>query len=102
MRLPLPVVSSDLFTVIRDSNEMISEASTIGDSVMSSRVYDDACDTGFKIRSERTGEVITVTFREVDFSGDEEHSAEWIYAPTAESIKRNPRLTGWIVRILND
>jgi hypothetical protein len=45
------------------------------------------------------------TFRLVGMtrSADEDNELlEWVYGPTAESLKAHPRLDGWKVVILND
>lgn len=57
--LPLPTHSGSLFTWT--GNKGVVEASTLGPQ-HTGRVWNDACDGGFNVRSPRTGKVITFAY----------------------------------------
>lgn len=68
---------------------------------MFGRVYDDACDEGLKIRSERSGVMATfvVARTECDSEGDLRY---WLLLPSTETLRRQPQLRGWTVVVYND
>lgn len=72
---PSPINSS-LFTFSK--NTFIAEASELGRSFKLGRIYDDACDEGFTIISERTGKpaVFALYNHEEDGEGD---LVSWIF-----------------------
>jgi hypothetical protein len=59
MRLPLPTISSKLFTFNPETNTFSAFASDLKGLNFHSPIYDDACDCGFAMVSERTGIVAT-------------------------------------------
>lgn len=102
MRLAVPRVSSNDFTFDAENNILVTEASTIGDGVLYSRLYDDACDTGFEICSAKTGAVITVVFSHHDTDHWDDDAKIMVYVPTAMSKKRVPKCAGLEIHVLND
>ncbi len=65
------------------------------------RIYDDACDIGFAVKSSVTGVVVVYVMTEVkrDRENDITH---WEYVPTSESIRKNPRCQGSKISVWND
>lgn len=66
---PTPI-SSSMFTF--KNNTFVAEASDFGRNLRLGRVYDDACDEGFTIISEKTGKGAVFAFysHEEDGEGD--------------------------------
>lgn len=92
---PSPL-SSRHFHYIPAKNMLVAEMSDFGRSFDFGRVYDDACDIGLTIRSERTGReiVFAVEHIERDREGD---LLYWTLRP----VNRNEWAAG-TVRIYND
>jgi hypothetical protein len=64
-----PVVSSGIFTMSQGA--MVAEISDLGPTFQMGRVYDDACDEGLTVRSERTGKlVVFAVSRRVEREGE--------------------------------
>lgn len=65
------------------------------------RIYNDACDEGFIMKSEKTGkEVIFALYATIlDSDGDITH---WIFHPSFQDIQQNPLLADVSVTIWND
>ena len=65
------------------------------------RLYDDAMDVGFAIKSDKTGNVIT--FSMVDVKRDDEGELQyWTYAATADCIRKYPECRKIQIIIFND
>lgn len=62
---PTPICSTN-FTFSK--NTFIAEASRLGKSFVTGRVYDDACDEGFTIISERTGNPTVFALHNVEMN----------------------------------
>lgn len=96
--------SSKLFATDAQSKTISAEASTLTaglrDYPLFGRVYDDACDEGFSILSERTGRVVTwaLDHEERDGEGD---TLYWDLKP-ARIDELRAGLQGWRVRVYND
>jgi hypothetical protein len=90
--------SSDLFTF--KDNTFIAEASDLNGLNTMQKIYDDAEDIGFAIRSKSTGTVIKFYFSKVhhDPDGDVTH---WSYLPTPDHC-RQPEIAKLKVTIFND
>jgi hypothetical protein len=94
---------STLFDHDKNRKEFVIEASTLtaGRSRhMFSPLYDDACDEGFAIVSDKTGKearfaVSNVERREGDI-------LSWTLVPTSETARQNPSLADYKVVIFND
>lgn len=84
-------------------NKLIAEASDLQQGSrreLFGAVYDDSCDEGFVIVSERTG-------REATFAVDSRDEAEgevraWELVPTKKTLRQHPHLAGLRVVVLND
>jgi len=66
MRLPLPTVSSRCFHYDPETKTFSAEASELPNVNFLSPIYDDACDAGFAMVSERTGMVATFCLSHAD------------------------------------
>lgn len=70
MKLNVPVYSSKFFSYHKETNTLVAEHSDMNNAPILNRIYDDACDVGFKIRSERTGVEKLFYFTHVDKDGE--------------------------------
>ena len=104
----IPVYDAKLFSWDHASRTASIEASDLrglGISTLAqffSRVYDDACDVGFGLRSGVTGK--TVYFI-LDYQIEAESArgiACWEFRVAQESANRHPSLKDWTVVIFND
>ena len=73
--LNITPVSSNLFTFCKDTKTLVAEISDLEANcgrAWLTRLYNDACDIGFAIRSEKTGKVIrfSLSNEEKDREGD--------------------------------
>jgi hypothetical protein len=64
-------------------------------------LYNDACDIGFAVKSETTGNVVVYYMTEVVKDGTGEVVA-WDYMPTPDSIKKYPLCATTVARVFND
>lgn len=71
MKLNVPVYSSKFFSYHKETNTLVAEHSDMNNAPILNRIYDDACDVGFKIRSERTGVEKLFFFIHTDMYNDE-------------------------------
>ena len=64
------------------------------------QLYDDACDQGFTMVSQKTGvEVSFYLSKDIDRAGDE---GGWEFEPIPESVRKTPAAKGLKVIIFND
>jgi hypothetical protein len=103
MKLTLVEHSSRQFTYDRVKRVLIGEASDM-DNRHLERLYDDACDVGFAVKSENTGKVITFVMQSPFYhgNGEDRELAGWHYVPTSESFRNVPECQGMIATIFND
>lgn len=84
-------ISSTRFTFIKSSKTFATEASDIKECHFLGRLYDDACDSGFVLRSERTGKTQAYVLSHPIVRAGELHGwvfeAAFPYAPGAEGTK---------------
>ena len=103
MRLTLVEHSSRQFSYSDKDKTFVSEASDL-DNRHLERIYDDACDVGFAVKSEKTGNVVVFvmsgTFNTQ--TGDESELAGWNYEPADFSIRKYPECIGMKATIFND
>jgi hypothetical protein len=89
--------SSNLFDFIPKKQKIYSEMSMLKGFV---QIYEDACDMGLKIRSEKTGDVSTwYIMDERRHDGDIVH---WELLPDEKTLRQSPRLRGWKLIVFND
>jgi hypothetical protein len=102
-------VSSKSFDWFADRRIFIAEISELPSfyrpghfrgSFQFEQVYPDACDVGFTMISDRTGEEVVFAMTSTDMNGDE--IAGWRFTPTRESVRRFPRCAGVSALIIND
>jgi hypothetical protein len=84
-----------------ENKELIAEVSDFGKSFNFERVYPDACDEGVKLMSHRTGVVSTWT-TVASVRDQESEMMFWILQPDGYSIRKQPALEGWMMRVFND
>lgn len=93
---------SNLFTSSRDPNgtiTLVAEASTLRYD-LPRQIYDDACDVGIAIRSDRTGRIVRFYLTGEDTDGED--VAGWRFEPIAEDTRRVPGSGRTRVLIIND
>ena len=64
------------------------------------RLYNDACDIGIVMISDKTGQEATFYLKDEVYNDGE--LVEYILKPTNETLRKFPRLEGYEVVILND
>lgn len=75
-----PSVSSRFFSFHASTNTFVTERSDLPNSFREGRVYDDACDEGFTMVSERTGREVVFAQNGADHNPrDREEIAGWRY-----------------------
>jgi len=100
MTLPLIEFSTDNFTYHAQAQTFVSEASEMENRHLQ-RMYDDACDVGFSMKSSKTGRVVVYVL--VDTVIDDDDGIQyWIFEPTAESVRKHPECVGTKVKVFND
>ena len=101
MKLTLVEHSSRQFSWTEKT--LVSEASDL-DNRHLERLYDDACDVGFSVKSERTGNVIVFVMTSPFYHGhgEDRELAGWHYVPTTESFRNVPECQGMEAKIFND
>lgn len=96
MKFFIPTISSSLFIVYKKKT-LVGYISDLGGVNIFSRIYDDSCDVGFKVKSEKTGNI-------VDFSlvSEEKREGETICWKFNPIYSNNPIVNGVEVVIYND
>lgn len=94
--LPLTCISADCFTWTREDGKPVgvSEVSSLPEHLVS-RVYNDACDMGFMVRSPKTGKVLLFTVKGVLRGG--ENGTEY-----QGSVYEDTSGLGYSIKIFND
>lgn len=87
-------ISTKYFTWDRERMMFVAEASDLKGFDLFSTVFDDACDEGFTLVSEKTGREITVTYHETIRDSDSDVLVE-IYKPYKSPFE-------FTVHVLND
>lgn len=98
--LPIQQISSKAFTHCAAKRSLTSEISDLGIHRFS-RLYDDACDEGFALVNEKTGNKTVWSVQNEIRDGEFELSG-WVLKPTWESIRKNPALADYSMTIFND
>ena len=76
------------------------EASDMGNRHLQ-RLYDDAMDVGFAVKSSKTGDVVTYAMSHVEKDAEGE-LLYWRYEPTSESVRKYPFCRGSMIMVFND
>ena len=82
-------VPSNLFSYNASYNQFVSELSDIEANVPGfqfGQVWGDACDSGFIMVSERTGNKITFVMDDEDCNNPDGEVTAWTFVPTKESL----------------
>ena len=68
------------------------------------RLYDDACDVGFAVKSDNTGNVIVYVMTSPIYHGEGEDReiGGWCYTATSDSIRKHPECIGTKAIVFND
>lgn len=95
------------FTYNRETKTFVAEMSDLdqgGRREPFSRVYDDACDEGLTLISDRTGEEVVFVYvdREYMGQGEDRELAAYVLTPAPESIRGKPHLSSLKIKIFND
>jgi dipeptidyl aminopeptidase/acylaminoacyl peptidase len=103
MRLTLVEHSSRQFSYSDKDKTVVSEASDL-DNRHLERIYDDACDVGFAVKSEKTGAVVVFVMTSPIYHGEGEDReiSGWNYEPADFSIRQYPSCLGMKATIFND
>jgi len=94
------IFSSNMFNVHKSIKTMTCELSTLRDRVYN-QLYDDACDVGFGIISEKTGHVAYWAHDKSEFNDDGDLTSV-IFKPITETINQRQSLKDWTVEVFND
>jgi hypothetical protein len=65
------------------------------------RLYDDAADVGFMMRSERTGTDVRF-YLSKQCENSEREITGWIFKPCTEEVRKNPAIRDVTVTVFND
>lgn len=101
--LNIPCIRSSLFTWTGTNG--VTEHSDIRIPLFN-RIYDDACDAGFAVRSDKTGKIMIFGHHDTDFLGDEEYG--WLFtcigelSPNGRQIKRLSEGHEFTLLVIND
>jgi hypothetical protein len=103
MRLTLVEHSSNQFSYSNHNKTLVAEASDL-DNRHLERLYDDACDVGFAVKSEKTGKVVVFVMQSPFYQGqgEDRELAGWHYVPTSESFRNIPECQNMEAKIFND
>jgi len=101
MKLTLTPISSAWFTYNQSSQTFSTEISSLRPFNPMARMYDDAMDVGFLMRSSITGSEVeyVLTNEHKDRDNDVTH---WEFHPSWESERKVPVCKGTSVKIFND
>jgi len=101
MQLNVTQYSSEGISHSAKNTLLIAEASDIGFRGVE-RLYDDACDVGIALRNPRSGNVTRWYLLEEIRDPRENELLGWMFAPTTESIHKQPELAGYQFNLVND
>jgi hypothetical protein len=97
--LPVDIIPGRLFTVSDSGSKLVAEISDLTGFDLFKRLYDDACDAGFALRTTHSVTRWSLAIEERDSEGD---IIAWHFNPTSESVTVNPDCEGWDLTVLND
>jgi hypothetical protein len=102
MRLTLVEHSSKTFGYNKADKTLTAFASSM-DNRSLERIYDDACDVGFAVKSESTGAVVVYVMSSPLFHGEGEDRelAGWNYEPADFSVRKHPECAGTKAIVFN-
>ena len=103
MRLTLVEHSTRQFSYTNADKTLVAEASDLENRHLE-RIYDDACDVGFAVKSHLTGHVVTIVMTTPIYRGEGEDRevSGWHYTPADFSVRAFPECAGLKALIFND
>lgn len=101
MKLQHEPIPSDKFTYDRTTRTFSAEASDFPNHAPFQRLYDDAVDVGFTMKSTKTGAEVVYTMEQVHRDGEGE-TTHWTFVPTRESYNRHREAVNTKVVVFND
>lgn len=97
------LLTTQPFTVLKDTKKLVAEASSCGirpGVLPYGPLYDDAADVGITLLNlVTTVKTHWYMSMEVMLRGE---VAAWVYKPCPETVRRHPHLADWEVHIQND
>lgn len=81
---------------------LVAEISDLGKDFRFEQIYPDSCDPGFTMVSAKTGDLVDFVEVGQDRSDSGEDIAGWRFEPKPEHVRRNPKVKGLRVLIIND
>lgn len=94
--------STKQFVYIPETNRFISELSDLNKCPFI-QIYDDACDKGLELRSEKTGSISKWYISNTIYSTNEDHELiSYELTPIKESVHKFPQLINCKMIIFND
>lgn len=95
------MLSSKQFSYNRDGKALIAEISDFGPDFRFEQIYNDSCDEGLQMVSEKSGRVAKFAVNGVDKDHEGDLTA-WNLIPTRETLRAIPELRGVSMKIFND
>lgn len=103
MYLPIPCFDSSEFSYHKESKTFSAELSDFNGRVRKffGQIYDDACDVGLEVVSNKTGKSVKfyLSEEETDTEGE---LCLYRFLPLDEYVRKNPALAGMSVILFND
>jgi len=93
------MIFSTRFTIDRRNQRLIADASDLP-AALFERIYPDSCDEGLRVESARTGKVST--WAVAQYIRNDGDLLLWVLYPTPETLRAQPELNGWDMKIYND
>lgn len=100
MLLNVVQVNSSLFSHFPKTKRLVADLSDIQVKRFQ-QLYDDACDVGFALRNEKTGNVTRWSVSD-EVRDNENELVAYTLFPTPESVRAQPVLQGYSITLLND
>ena len=83
MKLNLNIINSKMFYFVKDENMFIGEMSDFQNQNLFNQLYDDACDCGMVIKSNKTGKEVTFYLSETVYDS-ENCITHWTFLPVVD------------------
>jgi hypothetical protein len=102
MKFPLIEFPSKMFTYNKADKTLTCEASTMENRHLQ-RLYDDACDVGFAVKSDKTNHVIVYVMTSPIYhgQGEDREIGGWAYTVSSESMRKYPECVGTKAVVFN-
>jgi len=90
-------ISTNMFFYDKELNQFSQEASSLGNALLTGRLYDDACDQGFVLVSHKTGKEVAFYLESTQFENEE--LVSWKFHSVSDRV---PSGDSYTVRVWND